>query len=114
MAIPVDVKDVERVLNPWLGTMLLSSSPIAAEIAHEVMEYAPYRQTFQELKETIDHDLFAGVSRATGGSIARAGVFCFGPACGAERKSNQPSTRPSQIRPATETQSKVPSWANKQ
>ena len=69
VAIPVDVKDVERVLNPWLGTMLLSSSPIAAEIAHEVMEYAPYRQTFQELKETIDHDLFAGVSRATGGSM---------------------------------------------
>lgn len=69
MAIPVDVKDVERVLCPWLGTMLLSSSPIAAEIAHKVMEYAPYRQTFQELKEAIDHDLFAGVSRATGGSM---------------------------------------------
>jgi hypothetical protein len=69
VAIPVDVKDVERVLRPWLGTMLLSSSTLAQDVARTVMDYAPYRQTFQELKATLDHDLLTSVNRLTGGSM---------------------------------------------
>ncbi len=69
MAIPVDVKDVERVLRPWLGTMLLSSSALSQDVARTVMDYAPYRQTFQELKAALDHDLLTGVNRLTGGSM---------------------------------------------
>jgi len=69
VAIPVDIKDVERVLRPWLGSMLLSSTPLAGEVAGVVMDYAPYRQTFQELKTVVAHDLLTGVNRATGGSM---------------------------------------------
>ncbi len=69
MAIPVEEKDVERLLRPWLGSMLLTSTPITGEVAGVVMEYAPYRQTFQELKEVVSRALLTGVNRATGGSM---------------------------------------------
>jgi hypothetical protein len=69
VAIPVDVKDVERLLRPWLGSMLLSSAPLTQEVANMVMEYAPYRQTFLELKEIVASKLLTGVNRATGGSM---------------------------------------------
>ena len=69
MAIPVDRQDVEWVLRPWLGSMLLSSTPLVDQVAGGVMEYAPYRQTFFELKESVAHILLTGVNRATGGSM---------------------------------------------
>lgn len=69
MAIPVDIKDVERVLRPWLGSLLLSSNTLCSEIACVVMEYAPYRHTFHELRECIAHDLLTGINRVTGGSM---------------------------------------------
>lgn len=69
MAIPVDVKDVERVLRPWLGSLLLSSNSLGTDIACVVMEYAPYRHTFRELRDCIAHDLLTGINRVTGGSM---------------------------------------------
>lgn len=69
MAIPVGIGDVERVLQPWLGSMLLSATPLSAQVAAVVMEYAPYRQTLQEMKRQVEHDILTGVSRATRGSM---------------------------------------------
>ena len=69
MAIPVDVRDVERVLRPWLGSLLLSSNTLSGEIACLLMEYAPYRHTFQQLRECVAHDLLTGVNRITGGNM---------------------------------------------
>jgi hypothetical protein len=69
VAIPVDIQDVERVLRPWLGSMLLASTPLTGEVARTVMEYAPYRQTFPELKTIVARELLTGVNRATGGSM---------------------------------------------
>ncbi len=69
MAIPVEVKDVERVLRPWVGSLLLSSSTLASEIACVVMEYAPYRHTLTQLKDCIAHDLLTGLNRVTGGNM---------------------------------------------
>ena len=69
MAIPVDEKDVERVLRPWLGSLLLSSSTLVADVGCVVMEYAPYRHTLQQLREIIAHELLTGVNRVTGGSM---------------------------------------------
>ncbi|HNW86430.1 MAG TPA: hypothetical protein PLP25_02120 [Candidatus Limiplasma sp.] len=69
MAIPVTVKDVERVLRPWLGSLLLSSNTFSTEIACVVMEYAPYRQTLQQLRDCVAHDLLTGINRITGGSM---------------------------------------------
>ncbi len=69
MAIPVDVQAVERVLRPWLGSMLLTATPLASDIADSMREYAPYKQTFTELKEAVEHVLFTDLSRATGGGM---------------------------------------------
>ena len=69
MAIPVEVKDVERVLRPWVGSLLLSSSTLAHEIACVLMEYAPYRHTLAQLRDCVGHDLLTGLNRATGGSM---------------------------------------------
>lgn len=69
MAIPVDVKDVERVLRPWLGSLLLSSNTLASDLACVLMEYAPYRHTLQQLRDCVAHDLLTGVNRVTGGSM---------------------------------------------
>lgn len=69
MAIPVGIWDVEQVLRPWLGSMLLSSTPIAGQVAGTVMDYAPYRQTLRELKTSVESELLTGVNRITGGSM---------------------------------------------
>lgn len=69
VAIPVDVKDVERVLRPWLGSLILTSGTLVADIASVVMEYAPYRHTLTQLRDCLAHDLLTGVNRATGGSM---------------------------------------------
>jgi hypothetical protein len=69
LAMPVEVKDVERVLRPWLGTMLLSSTPLTETVAGLVMNFTPYRQTLAELKKSVSHELLTGVSRATGGNM---------------------------------------------
>ena len=69
MAIPVDVQAVERVLRPWVGSMLLSAAPLAPDIADILRGFAPYRQTFGELKEAVEHELFTSISRVTGGNM---------------------------------------------
>ena len=69
MAIPVDVQAVERVLRPWVGSMLLSATPLAPDIAGILRSFAPYRQTFEELKEAVEHELFTSISRVTGGNM---------------------------------------------
>ena len=69
MAIPVDVKDVERVLRPWLGSLLLTSSTLVADIACVVMEYSPYRLTLPQLRDCLAHDLLTGINRITGGNM---------------------------------------------
>ena len=69
MAMPIEVKDVERVLRPWLGSLLLTSSTLVADVACVVMEYAPYRHTFAQLRDCISHELLTGINRITGGSM---------------------------------------------
>lgn len=69
VAIPVEIKDVERVLRPWLGSILLSSSTLAGDIGCVLMEYAPYRHTLQQLRDCVGHDLLTGINRITGGSM---------------------------------------------
>ena len=69
MAIPVEMKDVERILRPWVGSLLLSSSTLAGEIACVLMEYSPYRHTLQQLRDCLSHDLITGINRITGGSM---------------------------------------------
>jgi hypothetical protein len=49
--------------------MLLAATPLAEDIANSIQEYAPYKQTFTELKESVEHVLFTDLSRATGGGM---------------------------------------------
>ena len=69
MAIPVDDKDVERVLRPWLGNLFLFSNTFAADTACVIREYAPYRQTLEELQQQLEHFVLSRLSRLTHGSM---------------------------------------------
>lgn len=66
---PVELKDVERVLRPWVGTFALTSSTLASDIACVLMEYAPYRHTLTQLRDVVARDLLTGINRVTGGSM---------------------------------------------
>ena len=69
MAIPVDDQDVERVLRPWLGNLFLFSNSFAAETASLIREYAPYRQTLEELHEKLERFVLTRLTRLTHGSM---------------------------------------------
>lgn len=65
MAIPVELQDVEKALRPWLGTLFLTSTPMAQEITNKLQEYAPYRQTLESLHAEMESFLLRGISRYT-------------------------------------------------
>jgi hypothetical protein len=69
VAIPVDEQAVKRALTPWLGSMLFAAVPLAENIAAVAREYAPYKQTLPQLREAVEHVLFADLSRFTGGKM---------------------------------------------
>ncbi len=69
MAIPVDARDVERVLQPWLGSMLLTATPIVGQVTGVLKEFAPYRQTLYNLRDQVEHDILVGISKVTRGSM---------------------------------------------
>ena len=69
MATPVTLQDVEQVLHPWLGTLFLSSTPFASKLAFQLQEYAPYRQTLEELRDQVESYVVTELNRLTGGSM---------------------------------------------
>ena len=69
MAVPISSSDVERVLQPWLGMLFLTSNGFARGAAHILQEFAPYRQTLEELHDDLDRYVFTSLSRLTRGSM---------------------------------------------
>ena len=69
MAVPISQGDVERALRPWLGTLFLASNGFARGVSQLLSEYAPYRQTLEELHAELERYVFAGLSRLTRGSM---------------------------------------------
>lgn len=73
MAIPVEQRDVERTLRPWLGTLFLSSNTLSHALTEKLQAYAPYRQTLESLRNELEVYLLTRLNRLTGGSMT---VIC--------------------------------------
>ena len=69
MALPVQVAEVERVLAPLLGEMLMGSCPLAEDVAAFLRAYAPYRQTLEELRNELEALLTTLLRRYTHSSM---------------------------------------------
>jgi len=69
MAIPVGIQEVERVLRPWLGTLFLRGNTLAEQVTERLREYAPYRQTLENLRDGIETLLLTRLNSLTNGSL---------------------------------------------
>ena len=69
MAVPIHLADVERVLRPWLGTTFLSSNSLSQDICAKLAEYAPYRQTLEDLHKELQPFIFIRINRLTGSTM---------------------------------------------
>ncbi len=69
MAVPITQGDVERVLRPWVGALFLSSNSFARGAAQLLADFAPYRQTLEELHTQLERYVLTGMSRLTRGSM---------------------------------------------
>ncbi len=69
MAIPVMREEVEAVLLPLLGTRLMSSCPLADDLAAFLCSYAPYRQPLEGFRDELESLLGRLLHRYTSGSM---------------------------------------------
>ena len=69
MAIPVQVAEVEQVLRPLLGSMLMDSCPLAEQLADFLRTYAPYKQTLEEYRDQLEKLITDLLNRYTHGSM---------------------------------------------
>jgi len=69
VAIPVMQEAVEAAVTPLLGSALVRSSPIAADLTALLRAYAPYRQTLEEFRDEVESVLTQLLGRYTHGSM---------------------------------------------
>ena len=69
MAIPVMAAEVEQVLHPLLGSMLMDSCPLAEELTAFLRTYAPYRQSLEEYRDELEKLISTLLKRFTNGSM---------------------------------------------
>ena len=69
MDIPIEAETVAEALLPWLGRLLLQSSTLVKDITLLMSAYAPYRETFMELRDRVETTLITRLKRATNGSM---------------------------------------------
>lgn len=69
MAVPVTRDELEAALQPWLGSLFLSSNPLLDRLTERMRGYAPYRQTLESLRDELESLLLTGINRFTHGSM---------------------------------------------
>ncbi|NLO85229.1 MAG: hypothetical protein GX096_07365 [Clostridiales bacterium] len=69
MAMPVSQDDIERVLRPWLGSLFLGTNSLCAILTNQMMSYAPYRQTLDDLHDIIERTVLTNLNKLTRGSM---------------------------------------------
>lgn len=69
VSIPVGQQDVERALRPWLGSAIVNNEPLCGELAWRLMQYAPYRQTLESLRDEVESGLITSLHRITRGTM---------------------------------------------
>ncbi|MFH1511753.1 MAG: hypothetical protein ABIG45_00210 [Bacillota bacterium] len=69
MPVPVHLDDVNAALKPWLGVLFLMSTPLSQEITYQMMQYSPARETFEQLRERLEHHMLVQISKLTRSSM---------------------------------------------
>lgn len=69
MAVPIVREDLELVLQPWLGSLFLNANLLLAKLTDRMSVYAPYRQSFESLRDELESMLLTGINRYTHGSM---------------------------------------------
>lgn len=69
MAIPVLRQELEQVLTPLLGSMLMDSCPLAEELTAFLRTYAPYKQTLEEYRDELERLMTGLLKQYTHGSM---------------------------------------------
>lgn len=69
MPVPVQLDDVNDALKPWLGALFLMSTPLAQEISCQMRQFSPARETFEQLRERLEHHMLVLISKLTRSSM---------------------------------------------
>ena len=70
MAIPIGGEEVERALRPWLGTVFLSSNTFLGQMVERLREYAPYKQTLEEFRQSLESFILTSLKRHLGNDMS--------------------------------------------
>jgi hypothetical protein len=69
VAAVIRTQDVTSTLRPWVGSWLLTSTPLSEETAEVLRSYAPYKEDLQKLCHRLDSFLFMAIRRYTTGTM---------------------------------------------
>lgn len=69
MSIPVGRQDVERALTPWLGSRFVYDTPLCEELSERLQQYAPYRQSLEDLRNQLESYLVTRLNRLSSGTM---------------------------------------------
>ncbi len=70
MAAPIEEQNVKAALRPWLGTALIENTSLAFDAANILRSYSPYRQSLDELRDTLDQFLFRALRQYLGTAMS--------------------------------------------
>jgi hypothetical protein len=70
VAAPIEEKKVKAALRVWIGTAMLENTSIAYETANVLRRYSPFRQSLDELRDSLDTFLFKTLHSYLGSSMS--------------------------------------------
>ncbi len=59
-------EDIQAALRPWLGHAVVEQTTICDQLHQVFLTYAPYKETYNDLANRIEHALFAGLYSVLG------------------------------------------------
>jgi len=69
MPVPVQLDEVNDALKPWLGALFLMSTPLSQAITYQMTQYSPTRESFEQLRERLEHHMLVEISKLTRSSM---------------------------------------------
>ena len=69
MPVPVNLDEVNNVLKPWLGALFLMSTTLSQAITYQMMQYSPGRETFEQLRQRLEHHMLVELNKLTKSSM---------------------------------------------
>lgn len=69
MPVPVNLDEVNDALKPWLGALFLMSTTLSQAITYQMTQYSPARETFEQLRERLEHHMLVELNKLTRSSM---------------------------------------------